>query len=505
MIIDKTIIAAKRLLAVTLVLAVVSTAGAGGFDPAPRIAKMKELGRKLVIGKNDQTGVYIICAETVEVKDGNMALAMEAAKMQARVAIAEFMSVKVDHSVQSGTVSREPVDANGESFSSEEFRRSCTTKSANQIQKGLTVCLTEPQGNSLVVYCLLTEKIMDASAQLESAMKKLGPNTVQVSGVGYIGNGITEGQAEKNAVLEAQREAIAQVLGMSMVSQSARQTISRESVDNNGNEEFSCDDSFKAKVFASASGFVEQSRIIDRKVVPPTVIVTIVATVAKDRLMNDYRAYLESMGNPGFCVRANDRDLLDLYAGFFAGLGCRMVDNLYDAAYVIDVHSNFMETGNGLQAAIRVVAKDKVNGTTIFSRENDPSEFCVPAGDAAAKVALCRTILNKMKPAMHASLNEFIGRANADGRKIQVKLNNYGSYYSKAVGIILKALEMVPGASNVRKKVSGDTVVFTLNYKGEAEDLADFLEKHIKVDIPKRSQRPVRGEVSNTCVEFDFE
>ncbi|MBE6371238.1 MAG: hypothetical protein E7055_04105 [Lentisphaerae bacterium] len=487
-----------------IILASLSSAWAGGFDPSSRIAKMKELGRKFVVGKNDQTGVYIICAETVEVKDGNPNLAIETAKMQARVAIAEFMSVKIEHLVKSGQVSRETVSDSGESFSMNEFRASCTKKSANQIQKGLTVCLTENQGNKIVVYCLLTEKIMDATAELESAMKKLGPNTVKVNGMGYFGNGVTQAQAEKNAVLEAQREAIAQVLGMSMVSQTSRQTISKESVDKNGNEDFSCDDMFKAKVFASASGFVEQSRIVDKKVVPPTVIVTIIATVAKNKLMSDYRSYLESMGNPGFCVRSNDRDLLDLYAGFFAGLGCRMVDNLYDAAYVIDVHSKFMNSGNGLQAAIRVVARDKVNGTTLFTQENNPSELAVQSDDQASRIALCRAILNKMKPAMHASLNEFIGRANADGRKIQVKLNNYESDYSKVVGIIFKALEMVPGASNVRKKVDDDTVIYTLNYKGETEDLAAFLEKHIKVDIRKRSHRPVRGEVSNTCVEFDF-
>ena len=118
--------------------------------------------------------------------------------------------------------------------------------------------------------------------------------------------------------------------------------------------------------------------------------------------------------------------------------------------------------------------------------------------------AQLQTRLNEANAHYLAEANR-INAANADGRKIQVKLNNYGSHYSKVVAIIYKALEMVPGASNVRKRVGSDTVVYTLNYKGETEDLADFLEKHIKVDIPRRSQRPVRGTVSNTCVEFDFE
>ena len=128
----------KRLFSAAIILASLSSAWAGGFDPSSRIAKMKELGRKFVVGKNDQTGVYIICAETVEVKDGNPNLAIETAKMQARVAIAEFMSVKIEHLVKSGQVSSETVSDSGENFSMSEFRASCTKKSASQIQKGLT-------------------------------------------------------------------------------------------------------------------------------------------------------------------------------------------------------------------------------------------------------------------------------------------------------------------------------------------------------------------------------
>ena len=44
-----------------------------------------------------------------------------------------------------------------------------------------------------------------------------------------------------------------------------------------------------------------------------------------------------------------------------------------------------------------------------------------------------------------------------------------------------------------------------MNYIGETEDLAEFLEKHIKTDVKKRLHRPKLGRIENTLVEFDFE
>ena len=66
---------------------------------------------------------------------------------------------------------------------------------------------------------------------------------------------------------------------------------------------------------------------------------------------------------------------------------------------------------------------------------------------------------------------------------------------------------MVPGAKNVKRNrgTSDDVAEFTLNYVGEAEDLGEFLEKHIKTDVKRRSQRPSLGRVENTLVEFNFE
>ena len=486
------------------------TLGAGlfaaAFDAAGAVEQLKSTGMKLKFGQNETTGFYVICRETVQIQNGNLAEAQERAKMMARVSIAEFVSgANIQAKSSTTETTKNAIVNDNESFESVELIRRSMKKDVRQVQRGITICAMEKKGGNLTVYCLLVEKIVNAAGEMAKAMKELGPDTVRVSGVAYMGAGISQENAEKAALAEAQREAISQVMGISITSSSASQSVSSESIGNDGKENFSCDDSFKAKVFSSTAGFIETSRIVDKKIAPPTVTVTIVAKVARDKLMDDYRSYLESMGNPGFCVRSNDRDMLDLYSGFFASLGLRMVDNLYDAAYVIDVTCRFINENGKLYAAVRAVAKDKTGGNVIFSQENDPSAVSVNGSSQSEKAALCRRILAKMRPELHGKLNTFIGRANADGRKIQVKLGNYDSDYKSVAKVILKALKMVPGASNVRMNISDSEVVYTLNFKTETEDLADFLEKQIKVDVKRRSQRPVRGNVSNTLVEFNFE
>lgn len=475
-----------------------SCASLFAFDVESVISKMDAAGRKTAIGKDASCGSYIVCREEVAVQ-GDVNVAREQAKLNARQTIAELISVKVSVESVRTTTTKETIKDEDESFEQNEFVKSVARQDAKQVQRGISVCKESVSGDKIVVYCLLTEQVVDATAELEKAMKKLGPDTVQTTGVGYYNDVVTVAKAHEVAVAEAQRNAIAEVLGMSMSSSSAKQSISSEGIDNDGNESFACDDSFKAKTFSACAGFVESSRVVNEKTTDSAVFVTIVAKVAKDKIMDDYRAYLESMGNPGFCVRSNDKDLMDACAGFFAGLGLRMVGNLYDAAYIIDAVGR-IENGT---ISVKVTAKDKTSNTVLF-----PAVVSEGLESPGSSVAASYTkVLNGMKPSLHKNLDQFIGRANADGRKITVRLCNYDDEYEKVVGIVKNGLEMVPGAKNVKKNrtAKSGSVEFVLNYIGETEDLAEFLEKHIKTDVKKRLHRPKLGRIENTLVEFDFE
>lgn len=382
-----------------------------------------------------------------------------------------------------------------ESFEQSEFAKSLKRKDVNQVQRGISICKEKRVSTKLVIYCLLTEQVINATADLEKSMKAIGPDTVRVTGVGYFNNVVNEAKAHANAVAEAQRNAIAEVLGMSMTSSSSQQTISAGSVDKNGDETFACDDTFKCKTFSACAGFIESSRIVDEKKTDGAICVTIVAKVARGKLMDDYRAYLESMGNPGFCVRSNEQALMDACSGFFGELGLRMVGNIYDAAYIIDAVGS---VENGI-ASVTITTRDKTARSTLFNVSGT-------APFSGSYSAAFLQALRGMKGKLHADLDKFIGRANADGRKVTVRLCNFDDEYKSVIEIVKTGLENIPGAKNVRKNGSkSDTVEFTLNYVGEAQDLADFLEKHIQTDVKRKKYRPKMGRVENTLVEFDFE
>ena len=458
------------------------------------IAKMDASGRTTAIGKSVDCGSYVICrAEAEVVNDVNVS--REQAKIKARTTISELLSVKVSGRSSQTTITKESVKGDQETFEQNEFTESIVRKDINQIQRGISVWSEKRIGAKLVIYCLLTEQVIDASADLDKSMKRLGPDTVRAMGIGYFNALVSESKARMNAIEEAKRNAIADVLGMSVTSSSASQTISAGGVDNNGEETFACDDLFKSKTFSACAGFIESSRIVDEKKTGNAVCVTIVAKVAREKLMDDYRAYLESMGNPGFCVRSNDPAMISACSGFFAELGLRMVGNIYDAAYIIDAIGGL----EGGSATVEVTVRDKTDGSVLFSVSNTVRA----EGNASASHMQA---LNGMKNRLHAGLDKFIGRANADGRKVTVRLCNYDREYKAVVEIVKRGLECVPGAKNVRKsRKTSDTVEFTLNYVGDAQDLADFLERHIKTDVKRRRHRPTAGKVENTLVEFDFE
>lgn len=483
-----------RQLTLFLILALAAALDAVALDVDSVISRMEATGRTTVVGTDGDCGPYVICRAEVEVGT-DVNVSREQAKLNARTTIASLFAVSVSGQSRRTTTTAVSVSGEEEAFAQSEIAKSVVRRDIRQVQRGLSVCKETREGTKLVVYCLLTTKAIDATAELEKSMKALGPDTVRATGVGYCTATVNEAKAYAIAVAEAQRNAIAEVMGMSMTSSSAKQTISAGGVDNDGEESFACDDSFKCRTFSACAGFIESSREVERKRTGDAVCVTIVAKVARGKLMDDYRAYLESMGNPGFCVRSNDPALLEACSGFFGEFGLRMVGNLRDATYVIDAVGRV----EGGEASVTVTAKDRVARTSLFSASGSAT-----AGGSAAAAYL--NVLKGMKGKLHSGLDQFVGRANADGRKVTVRLCNYDSEYKSVLEVVRNGIENVPGAKNVRKgAVKSDTVEFTLNFVGDSQDLADFLERHIKTDVKKRRFRPALGRVENTLVEFDFE
>jgi cAMP phosphodiesterase len=129
------------LLFLSLALMFSSVSFAAPFNARGAVDSLKASGLKLKFGKSTDTGFYVVCKETVTVRDGNIAEAQEKAKMQARVSIAEFIAgahIKVRES--SGKTTRQSIVNDEESFESAEYIKKSMQKDVRQVQRGITIC-----------------------------------------------------------------------------------------------------------------------------------------------------------------------------------------------------------------------------------------------------------------------------------------------------------------------------------------------------------------------------
>ena len=85
-----------------------------------------------------------------------------------------------------------------------------------------------------------------------------------------------------------------------------------------------------------------------------------------------------------------------------------------------------------------------------------------------------------------------IGQMASSGREVTVVIDNYSAAYAEALELLCKALEMVPGCSNVNRRIDAvsQTVTISADYQGKMEDLADALRFRLQKEIPQKSWIP---------------
>ena len=112
----------KTLLILSIVIAVT---GLYAFDVDTVIQRMESAGRTTLMGKNPSCGSFIVCKEVVLVQ-GDVNVAREQAKLNARKTIAGIFSVKVSSVATSEKTEVETVNDDGESYASSELSKTVT-------------------------------------------------------------------------------------------------------------------------------------------------------------------------------------------------------------------------------------------------------------------------------------------------------------------------------------------------------------------------------------------
>ena len=473
---------------------------ADSLNIANKVSDMEKKGQQQTVGKADNTGLYIICIEEVSLSDGmNAGEAGEMALANAKKAVAAMFGTQVtsqETSSSTTVITQKSTDKGSESTAeSTDITKEFTQIDINQLLKGFIIYSSKKDGDKAQVVCVVTEKTISAATELKKKMEELGPDTVEAIGIAFI----TENRidlAKNQAKQSAMRSAVEQVLGTVLSSTTQVRN-----------------DQIKARIFAGSVGFIDKYRVIEEGAIPDGYRVVIVATVSKTKLMDSYASLMKSLGDPQFFLNTDNNELRDTFIQFFSDLGFKLVDNKDKADYIIDAEGTFrqlkhpIEKTDGVQLSLWIKIKDAKSGQELMSQKNDPKKSAVfYSSDDRQKDIAVEKAFAQMKDPLHEELNKLIIKMASTGREVQVLVDNYSSAKDNAIEKIYKAIEMVPGCSNVNKRIDSETqtVIFTANYQGKMDDFESFLSSSMQKDITDSNMIPKTKAISANMLELNY-
>ena len=112
----------------------------------------------------------------------------------------------------------------------------------------------------------------------------------------------------------------------------------------------------------------------------------------------------------------------------------------------------------------------------------------------------------QVKKPLHEKLNQLLGKMATTGREVRIVIDNYTESFSDELRIIVKAVENIPGSSNVNMKVNDieQTATISLNYTATTESLEGFLQARLKKDIEYPVRRPKTKNISANTLTMTY-
>lgn len=423
---------------------------------------MAEEGETSRIGKSAETGGYVIAIARIGDAD-NAAEAMNAARIAAKRVIAgiaggESVEVAENFSTSETTIG-------DEAESSESYSSSVKINVDALLKGAMTLGTVEADGAGYIVL-LATQKNADASGALADALGE-NPNTVTVVGFAPLSGGDIA-LAQRMASESAKAQAIEQVLGTTVAATDA-----------------SMDDKAVAKVFANSAGFIKQFRVMrEGKVGDSAYRVEVVVEVAKDELLNSYKAALESLGDVKFHVECGDTFIREKAIEAFSGWGCNVTEDKDSAQYLIACHGSFQNVthpangSDGTRCVLSIRILDRATGREMLSAQNNPKKSVSFTGDGVRRRRLsAEKAMKEIHGTIHEKLDEMVRGMVASGRDARLEFDNYSDAYAESLAAIAVAIEKVPGCS--APKIVSDTVrgVATITFRCTAsiDDVRKYL------------------------------
>ena len=458
-----------------------------------KVQLMRKRGQTCAGGISKKLGVYII--SIVEFEHGNNISRQEVTELaiaQAKKEIAAFIGQEMSSKDKVGTVI-ESVDGQTQS---KEFYESISTMQVNQFLRGVVLYEMHETAKGLSIVCFATGRTMDMAREMEAQMAQNPPGTVSATGFAYVVDNRID-LAKQQSLHAALRSAVEQVLGTSLASNTQ--------VQNN--------EKIQSKIFAHASGFVEEYRIVSESERDGNYQTVIYAKVSKNKLLDSYSAYLKSFGDPAFLLVTDNKELYQTFTKFFIGLGLKMTADENNADYIIDAMGDYRSIVHpasgiaGIQLSLWIRISDANTQKELLSQKNDPTRSAVfhSSGERQKDIATEKAFAQIRTP-LHEALNQMIGSMTASGREITVVIDNFSAAYSEVLPQFCKALEMVPGCRNVNHKVDliAQTATISADYQGKTDDLYMFLENRLKEEISETRLIPKVTAIETNRIEMSY-
>ncbi len=286
----------------------------------------------------------------------------------------------------------------------EEFFSSVMQVNVKQALKGVQDLRIIDDDDKITAIVYLTTKSSDKSSELKAAMNALGDEgTVRAVG---------EANTHQNAVQMALRAAVEQVVGTMVV----------------GATKITDNEKVKNKIFSGAEGFVDTYRVTDELEIAAGWRISIVAKVSKKKILDSYRVYLKTLGDPVFyldCTStdsdAEDKQIAARFGQFFRKLGFKISKTPEGADYVIKASGEYRRVKNPLDEdqtftqysmIIRVMSK---TGEELLSLPNNPRKSAVCINNPERERELCAAkAFKQMEKPVHEAINDMIARMMAD-------------------------------------------------------------------------------------------
>lgn len=459
---------------------------AGAAEAAPAWMdvgrEMAAEGETVRSGAADGGGWYVAALSEVVPADGGAAESMQRARLVGKRLIAGFVSgEKVGASEES---SAEEVSSGGAAETRETFRRTITID-VDAVLRGAEVVGTVEgkEGRKFLVLVASSDSV-DSSAKLTAEMAKLAPDTVSASGFAPVAEGDIAA-AQKSALASAKASAVEMVLGSAVASSEAAMNLNAS-----------------AKVFSNAGGFIEEFRITEEGSLDGTFKVTIVAKVAKDRLMKDYGSALAQFGDVKFHVEKLDPESADLRAMLeekFLDWKCPLTDNREAADYLVRSKWVFadethpMDGRTGTRLTLTLTMLDAVTGREYWTVNNDPRKAASFIGDQRRRIRNAADLaMKEIHEKIHARLDAMIGAMAASGRDVRMIFDNYSEAYAETLEAIRQVVDGLPGCNNVAMAVDGAsrTAQIAFRCQMDMDSLRKLADEAIRKAVPGAAMRP---------------